>query len=267
MLTISRLNGDQDDKSAAVSLLTERMVKVADSIHECARVCEAYQKQKLMGERPYPSYLVCLSDTYAAKVFMSHKWESKFTGVSQQFEEHTIKLRFDLDVHTNRGVVTANQMLARTQADLGRLMKLVFESLLSTDEREVSLFVERHGGSDKVLQDDVLLSNLFEIRRSRSSGPRRPAGLQPAEMSLSDEIQELRKETQKDLEKILEESREAFERKFEAQRAQIEDVRNTVVKEGDRIISTMVSGPHDRIVNKVREIVFTRDFEANANHR
>lgn len=192
----------------------------------------------------------------AVKFFASHSWEGKFGSVSQQFDEHTTKLQSDLAVHTNRGVASANQMLLGIQSDLGRLMKLVFESFRSSNEREISSFVTRYGGPEKVLKNDILLGDLIVLQRQQMDGPRKPACLNPPDRSIQDEVLEVRKETQKDIGKILEENKKTFDQRFEAQRAQIEEVRSTVVKEGDRIISTIVSGPHDRIVNKVRSSTY-----------
>ena len=150
-------------------------------------------------------------------------------------------------MHTNRGVANANQALSEIHTDLRRLMGLIFENLSTREEREISEFVSSKGGRDEVLKDDALLGDLLrqqpeqatmKSRRSRESDDK----------SILDEV---RKEAAKDLEKVLEENRRTFEQKFDAQRLQIEEVRDTVVKEGDRIITAITSGPHDRIVNKV----------------
>ncbi len=45
---------------------------------------------------------------------------------------------------------------------------------------------------------------------------------------------------------------ESFERKFEIlQQEMIDEMRKIVVHEGDRVISTVLSGPHDRIIDPV----------------
>lgn len=48
-MTPYRLRDVESNDSAISQLLTDRLIKVADSINQCAEVCEAYQRQKLLG--------------------------------------------------------------------------------------------------------------------------------------------------------------------------------------------------------------------------
>lgn len=150
-------------------------------------------------------------------------------------------------MHTNRGVANANQALSEIHTDLRRLMGLIFENLSTREEREISDFVSSKGGRDEVLKDDALLGDLLRQQPEQAT-TKSQRSRESDDKSILDEV---RKEAAKDLEKVLEENRRTFEQKFDAQRLQIEEVRDTVVKEGDRIITAITSGPHDRIVNKV----------------
>ncbi|TCD61202.1 hypothetical protein EIP91_008790 [Steccherinum ochraceum] len=230
MCTLFLLKNIDRDDSAIAERFTTRMIDVTLSIKLCAEICEAYQRQKLVY-----------------KFFSSHNWESKFADVSTQFEDHKVALQHDLAIHTNRGVATANEALVGIQADLRRLMQMVFESFRSGEEREVSAFVASKGGPEKVLKSDVLLAELLKMQKARDGR------LGKSPLPFGDErsgVDDLRRDLTKDLGRILEENRSTFEHKFDAQQVQIERVRDTVVKEGDRIINTMLSGPHERIVNR-----------------
>ncbi|KAF9644578.1 hypothetical protein BDM02DRAFT_3074100, partial [Thelephora ganbajun] len=60
----------------------------------------------------------------------------------------------------------------------------------------------------------------------------------------------LQQEINSDPDEAIEKNAEFFDRKFDIQRRQIvEDIARTVNREGDRIISAVTAGPHDRIVD------------------
>lgn len=139
-------------------------------------------------------------------------------------------------------------MLLGIQADVKQLMKLVFSKLRSSEEREISVFVASKGGPDNVLNSDSLLLDL--MKRSEFRGTRGAASGSEKLM-----LEEVRRDLAKDLEVILAENSGIFYQKFEAQQRQIEQVHDAVLKEGDRVINTIISGPHDRIVNKVRSFL------------
>lgn len=171
-------------------------------------------------------------------------------NISEQFEDHASRLQRDLAMHTNRVVANANQALSDIHTDLRRLMRLIFENLNTREEREISEFVSSKGGRSEVLKNDTLLGDLLR-QQPEPATTKSQRSREPDDKSILDEV---RKEAAKDLAKVLKENRKTFEQKFDAQRLQIEEVRDTVVKEGDRIIYAITSGPHGRIVNKVSNL-------------
>lgn len=195
-----------------------------------------------------------MTNSFAVKFFASHKWEGKFTSVSEQFNEHSLKLQDDLSLHTNRGVTNANRMLHDIRSDLSALMRAVFETFRTREEAEILSFVSMHGGPDQVLRDDAYLRDLLTITRAKKEF-QQSSGLGLPEKPLAAELQDVRRDVQKDVEDILTDNKKFFEQKFEAQRAQIEGIRDTMVKEGDRIIANFTSGPHDLVVNKVHLVI------------
>lgn len=139
-------------------------------------------------------------------------------------------------------------MLLGMHADLGRITQLIFENFQTAEEKAIASYVAKQGGPQKVLDDETLLSKLLETRRSQGDTSKETSAVK----STRDEAQQVQQEVRKDLQKFLEENHKAFERRFDLQKEQIEEIHNAVVKVGDRIIDTMKSGPHERIINKVR---------------
>ena len=195
------------------------------------------------------------------KFFASHSWEGKFADISRQFEDHTSKLQRDLAVHTNRAVNNANQMLLGIQTNIDRLTKMIFERLRTGEEQEISTFVTSKGGAEKVLKSDALMGELMKTQQLRDDHPKYgPVNDDRSATTVLD----VRRDATRDLDIVLAENRRTFEQKFEAQQIQMDKIRDTVVKEGDRIINTIISGPHDRIVNKVSYLIEL--WEASSHH-
>ncbi len=72
----------------------------------------------------------------------------------------------------------------------------------------------------------------------------------------SQDLVEFKRDIDKEVEEILAENSKVFGRKFEAIEISLRDVKVTIYREGDRVISelraTMNAGPHERIIDPVR---------------
>ncbi|KAI1787462.1 hypothetical protein LXA43DRAFT_1029206 [Ganoderma leucocontextum] len=222
--------------------LKQRMGTIIGSIKLCAKVCDSYQKRHT-----------------AVKFFTSLKWQAKFTDVAQQFADHKAAIQFDLQIHASVGITTANVTLDAMSTDVGRLtenvgklMEVVFERMRSPEEREVaSLVASQPGGVEAALKDDVLLEQVLAAQRSKDGkGARRHAsgaGAQPEDRTRT--IAELRQEVNKDVEQVLADNK-YFDQKFEVVRMQVDEVKVTIRRETDRMIDTLLSGPHERIIDR-----------------
>lgn len=123
--------------------------------------------------------------------------------------------------------------------------------------------VDARGGVKACLEDDEALKGLVGIYQSSqpsatvSSGSRRdPFGAS----SQSDDAQltfpKLKEELKEDVERSLERNSVVFERKLEVQKRQIVlELQLVVQREGDRVISAITSGPHDRIIDPVSNLM------------
>lgn len=65
----------------------------------------------------------------------------------------------------------------------------------------------------------------------------------------------VREAMNEDMEKALAKDRRAFDRKFDGIQETLEEMKNVVTRSSDRILSAIDSGPHDRIIDKVRAVV------------
>lgn len=115
---------------------------------------------------------------------------------------------------------------------------------------DVSIYIQTKGITSS-FKDEEAVESLLEYERkvSTSQDLEKLHALKHEDTSSS----ELRREIAEDPEAAIKTNAEFFDRKFEIQRRQIEaDIARAVRREGDRIISAVTSGPHDRIVDTVR---------------
>ena len=123
-------------------------------------------------------------------------------------------------------------------------MLQMFQKFLTPEQKKLADLVAKKGGN-AVLDDGPAMRELTEVEASLApaSGPRG---------SRRFNLAEVQHEIKDDPTDAIEKNAEFFNRKFDIQRRQIEeDVARAVRREGDRIISAVTAGPHDRIVDPV----------------
>ena len=121
----------------------------------------------------------------------------------------------------------------------------MFQKLLTPEQKKLADMVEK-GGGNAVLDDERVMRQLAAAEASLS-----PASGRHGNDRF--DLAEIQHEIRDDPAGAIEKNAEFFNRKFDMQRRQIEeDVARTVRREGDRIISAVTAGPHDRIVDPVR---------------
>lgn len=100
-------------------------------------------------------------------------------------------------------------------------------------------------GGDTALEDEQAMEELAcaEFDLTVHSGGQSDGGLRFDFI----ELQEIRG----DPSEAIEMNAEFFSRKFEIQRREIRYITRAIHREGDRIISAMTAGPHDRIADPV----------------
>lgn len=225
------------------------MKAIAHDIEICASTCDGFQKKKLIGNKLLSETSRSQSYYGLVKVFKSIAWEGKLEEFATAFNEHKHALHRDLSTHASLAIDAANRTLASisTITNAGNSatnMALVFQLLRSPEERELRKFIESSGGPEKFLQNDNLMTELI----ARSEKDDLSVNVSPPK-SASD----LRMDLQKNLSELLTENQEIFTNKFNALQDDIRtQMESSVARVGDRIIGTILSGPHDRLVDPVR---------------
>lgn len=130
------------------------------------------------------------------------------------------------------------------------MLQLFQQKFVTPEQRDVSIYIKTKNIDPNFKDDDAvkeLLAYEAKVFTSQDSDKRR--ALKHEETSAID----LRREIAENPDTAIKINAELFDRKFEIQRRQIEaDVARAVRREGDRIISAVTSGPHDRIIDTVR---------------
>ncbi|KAI0699900.1 hypothetical protein C8T65DRAFT_296564 [Cerioporus squamosus] len=225
--------------------LKQRLGSIIETIKRCAKVCDSYQK------RPT-----------AVKFFTSTKWQGKFTEVAQQFADHKAGIQFDLQIHASIGITSANVTLTAMNTsftelneNVSKLMEVVFERMRSPEERDLSVLVSKEpGGLDAVLKNDKLLEEVLAKQKTGAGKDekamkrmKRAVPGQAPDAVLT--VTELRQEVNKDVEQVLADNK-FFDQKFEAMKMQVDEVKVEIKHESDRVIDTILAGPHERIVDR-----------------
>jgi len=173
------------------------------------------------------------------------------------FVEHRKTLEMALAIHTSLGVDSANQKLDgqhhRLQTIEAKLdMIFLFRKLDTPREKDVLKFIADHGGAKSCINNDELLEELvIKSGESLSRFSGRESGRRSND--LPDIKKKLVKELQEDIDEAFNRNLVLFERKLDVQSKQLAD---TVRQESDLIISTLMSGAHDRITDPVCLFLF-----------
>lgn len=133
-------------------------------------------------------------------------------------------------------------------------MLQLFQEFVTPDQKKLATMVEKMGG-EAALENERSMRELAdaEVAFSAPSGSdSRRSGTRPYDLV------ELQHEIKGSPGEAIEKNAESFNRKFDIQRRQIvEDIERSMNRQGDRIISAVTAGPHDRIVDPVgREVFF-----------
>jgi hypothetical protein len=185
---------------------------------------------------------------FSVKFFTSIKWKDKFTDVAAQFDVHKADLQLDLQIHVSVTAADMKVTLAAVHQDVSAMMTLVFEKMRSPEEREFAALVAIKGGEEKTIANDALLGDILGKSKPRSARMvKQKQDDDDADLTLST----LRKEIAKDPDEVVKEDAKAFDQKFSAVLTQLEEVKQAVRRESDRVIAIVQGGPHERIVDRV----------------
>jgi hypothetical protein len=136
-----------------------------------------------------------------------------------------------------------------------KVMMEMFQKFVTPEQQQLASLVEQKGG-DAVIDNEQVMKELSDAEASISA----PAGVERHRPAKKFDLAEIQHEIRDDPAVAIEKNAEFFNRKFDIQRRQIqEDIKRAVSREGDRIISAVTAGPHERVLDPVR-ILLDRNF-------
>ncbi|KAG7087294.1 hypothetical protein E1B28_013272 [Marasmius oreades] len=334
METLVQLRAIRPDQKTKDQLYTVKeklaslCAKLEKDIEKCGNLCDHVSKK---------GFLV--------KLLKGPIYEIRLGDMAQTLDERQRELEFALVLFTARGIQSTNDTLRSAHNDIN--MVLLLQMLQSSAEKEFLDIVNAKGGPSKCMQDEKILAELIQIRRSHSTSqedpdpdvddvsitPQRvppqaplsrpmPSAYPPQPTSRynhemygsrhrsrrthyghdeygegyapepprtshqrshatptrsaapgyhshyhhqhrgtyaydsddkhpSDaEIKQLKEELAKDVDEEVNQNQDVFIRKFQEQRRQLLVIELTVIKQGDRVVREVHSGPHDRIYDE-----------------
>ena len=179
----------------------------------------------------------------------------QFSGT---FTKRRAEFEFALTIHTARGVDAANKTIGdvdqttRAMNEKMDMMMKLFEKFVPSEEKEMEKLIARKGGAKACQEDDKILQELSELKSGNSVPVGPPQGGRRAGAKMSSDLDDIKEDLRLDPAAAMEKNMEVFSRKFELQKEQIvHEMELLVVREGDRVISAVTAGPHDKIVDPV----------------
>ncbi|KAF7307764.1 hypothetical protein MKEN_01136500 [Mycena kentingensis (nom. inval.)] len=213
------------------------MKTIADDIKACANACDTYNKKKLV-----------------VKILKSAVWEGKLVAFAGTFTKRRGELEFSLSIHTALGVDAANRAISavdettRMMNEKMDMMMKMFQQMVMPEQKDMLRLVEQKGGVQACQDNDKVLKELCELEAKSSSSI--GAGQPKAGAKASNAVEDLKDDLMLDPDAAMEKNATVFSRKFEVQKRQIVDELTKVVeREGDRVISAITAGPHDKIID------------------
>ncbi|RDX49204.1 hypothetical protein OH76DRAFT_1351074 [Lentinus brumalis] len=219
-----------------VGMRLKSIVKqTAADIKECANACDTYMKKRLL-----------------VKVPKSGAWDETLKGYVQIFADRKTAFVFAMSIHTGMAVDNANDKLDQLMTRMDVLLEF-FEKAAPQNQRILKIMVQRAGGTEQALKEQTVVQELLKREQSLDSARTGDAPVIPGPplgYASRSQLQLLKTELAEAPVAAIRSNFESFERKFEIlQQEMIDEMRKIVVHEGDRVISTVLSGPHDRIID------------------
>ncbi|KAF7376029.1 hypothetical protein MSAN_00017700 [Mycena sanguinolenta] len=232
---------DADEVAPDGSTIKGRMQEIvkatADDIKACANACDTYTKKKLV-----------------VKILKSSVWEGKLAKFAGTFTKRRSEFEFALSIHTALGVDAANKTLSSVDKVTQEMnekmnqMLAMFATFVAPEQKEMLRIVEQKGGPQACQDNDKILKELSDLEAKSTSVGSATRSSKSAQKTSA--LEELKDDLMVDPESAMETNLTVFSRKFEMQKQQIVDELTKVVeREGDRVISAVTAGPHDKIVD------------------
>ncbi|KAJ7368797.1 hypothetical protein DFH08DRAFT_33383 [Mycena albidolilacea] len=245
MGVLTQLKNVKDSEEVAPdgSTIRGRMQEIvkgtADDIKACANTCDTYTKKKLV-----------------VKILKGPVWEGKLVAFVGKFTKRRGEFEFALSIHTALGVDAANRAITAVDkttqemnAKMDMMMKM-FQTFVSPEQKEMARLVEQKGGIQACQENDKVLRELDDLENKSSAAHLQQGPTSTKGAASTSGLDDLKDELMTDVDAAIQKNLTVFSRKLEVQTRQIIDELSKVVeRQGDRVISAITAGPHDRIVD------------------
>lgn len=219
------------------------MGRTAGDIKDCANTCDTYAKKKLI-----------------VKVLKSSSWDEKFKAFLTLFGDRRKDFMLALMIHTGKAVDDMHHELRGMDAKLTTIITHL-STLVPPEQMRLRDFVDSRGGPEAVLRDDRALASIVRYKPSttgsavvKHADPSHPE----REGARDDDLALIKAELFDGTDLAVQKNMETFARKFAVeQRRQIDAMHNIVQHESDRVIDCVLSGPHERIKDRVSTDFFS----------
>ncbi|KAF5335075.1 hypothetical protein D9611_010859 [Ephemerocybe angulata] len=210
------------------------MQQIAKDIKACGSACDAYVKKGFL-----------------MKTVKAGTYENRLSEFCNVFDDHRRTVELAMSVHISLGVDAANDKLDDQHhrlKDIERKIDMLafFRKFDTPREKDIHRFIDSHGGAKACISNDEALEEL--VLRSGELSVARISGKDTGRKS--NDLPQLRKrlfkELQEDVDELFSRNMVLFERKLEMQNKQLTDALH---QESSHIISTLLSGAHDRIID------------------
>ncbi|KAJ3809510.1 hypothetical protein F5876DRAFT_43739 [Lentinula aff. lateritia] len=209
--------------------------RIAEDIWSCANLCDSYSKKRLL-----------------VKLLKSPIYEGRLAGYIQTFVERRTELHTVLGMFTAHKIHSTFSLLENNQEVLKSInnsIQVIFERLRTQTpiEKQIWKLIESKGGLEKCTEDESVLTELVKFDLYGCVGDRSWFTTSDPPGPPAHEVNQLKQELQLDVDDDLKKNMAVFKRKLDEQQRQLQQIENTVITQGDRVISVVREGPHDRI--------------------
>lgn len=211
--------------------------RTAEDIKNCANTCDTYAKKKLI-----------------VKVLKSSSWDEKFKAFLTLFGDRRKDFMLALTIHTGKAVDDVHRELIGMDAKLTTIITHL-STLVPPEQERLRDAVDGRGGPEAVLRDDRALASLVRYKPSttgnavvKHADPSHPE----RERTGEDDLALIKAELFDSTDVAVQKNMETFARKFAVEwKRQIDAMQDIVQHESDRVIDSVLSGPHERIKDRV----------------
>ncbi|TFY65824.1 hypothetical protein EVG20_g5265 [Dentipellis fragilis] len=222
--------------------MQELFSRIGTDIKKCGNTCDAYSKKSLI-----------------ARVVQGTSWEKAFSAYSEMFLKHRDEIQRLVNFRTAVIVVQIDEDVQSAKRRFGKLphsswmkrmcsllvhsideLTALFKEYMTNTQKAVSEYKNKHAQDNSVDRDKYLMGLIQTSNEAEQGGTR------PTQSSYS-QLQSIKKELELSVKFAIRDNRIYFDRKFELQKQELEDV---IDRQAQRILKAVAKGAHERVSNK-----------------